>query len=155
MPDKHPYEAILGALKLSRNALANAFTEGGDYGKAAAVRPWLQAFTASWLGNGNYISYGADEIREEIQAVYDAGYDEWILWSASASYDYSGFLSPSEADAEDVRIEESRAALPPEEDPANEEETFPKELQDALDGDELRPEDEEVLLQDGPIVSYE
>ena len=31
-----------------------------------------------------------DEIREQIQAVYDAGYEEWILWNASNNYHYGG-----------------------------------------------------------------
>ncbi len=87
--------------------------------------------------------------------MYDAGYDEWILWSASVSYDYDGLLSPAEAEAEAARIEESRAALPPEETAGEAAETFPQELQNALDGDELDPTDEAKLLEDGPIVSYE
>lgn len=150
MPDKHPYEAIRGALRRSRLALSEAATEGA---KQAIVRPWLQAFTATWLGNGNYINYGADEIREEIQAVYDSGYDEWILWSASVSYDFSLFLTEEEADAEDTRIEESRAALPDE--ILNEEETFPEELADALDGDQLYESDAAILSEDGPIITYD
>ena len=155
MPDLHPYDAILGALKRSKSVLNKAFTEGGDYGKEANVRPWLQAFTATWLGSGNYMNYDAAAVRQEIQAVYDAGYDEWILWSAAVSYDFSGFLSPKEAEEEAVRIEESRAAMPPEETEEEQAETFPVELQDALDGDELDPTDEAKLLEDGPIVSYE
>ena len=155
MPDLHPYEAILGALKRSRSVLNKAFADGGDYGREAIVRPWLQAFTATWLGSGNYKSYDAEAVRQEIQAGYDAGYDEWILWSASVSYDYSGFLSPSDAEAEAVRIEESRAALPPEETADEQAETFPAELQNALVKDELDPTDEEKLLEDGPIVTYE
>ena len=155
MPDKHPYEAILGALKRSRSVISKAFTQGGDYGVEAHIRPWLQAFTATWLGDGNYIRYNAEQIRQQIQAVYDAGYDEWILWSASVSYDYGAFLSPSEANEETKRIEESRAALPPEETLGEQGETFPEELQNALDGDQLKPEDEAKLLEDGPIVTYE
>jgi len=149
-PDLYPYEAILGALKRSKSALAEVSQEG----KVAIVRPWLQAFTATWLGAGNYRQYGAEEIRQEIQAVYDAGYDEWILWSPSVTYDYDGFLSKEEAEIERVYIEESRAAIP-EEEVQEEVETFPLELQEALNGDELRPEDESVLLEDGPIISYE
>ena len=150
-PDLYPYEAILGALKRSRTALAQAEEENG---RTAVVRPWLQAFTATWLGSGRYRTYGAEEIRQEIQAVYDAGYDEWILWSPSVTYDYSGFLSAAEGEKERERIEESRALLPPEE-TAAEEETFPKELQDALNGDGLSPEDESVLAEDGPIITYQ
>ncbi len=152
MPDKHPYEAILGALKRSRNALGRAYTDGE---RQAAVRPWLQAFTASWLGSGNYISYDAAAVRQEIQAVYDAGYDEWILWSASVNYDYSGLLSPEEAEAESLRIEESRAALPPEETAEDITETFPAELKNALDGEDLSESDKAILESDGPIITYE
>ena len=149
-PDLYPYDAILGALKRSRSALREV--EEGT--RLAIVRPWLQAFTATWLGGGKYRSYGAAEIREEIQAVYDAGYDEWILWSPSVTYDYDGFLSESAAEKEWVQIEESRAAMP-EETEAIAAETFPKELEEALDGDELYESDEAILLQDGPIITYE
>ena len=57
----------------------------------AVVRPWLQAFTATWVEG--YISYGGDQIRAQIQAVYDAGYEEWILWNASNHYSGDGLLS--------------------------------------------------------------
>ncbi len=152
MPDKHPYEAILGALKRSKIALGRAYVDGE---KQALVRPWLQSFTASWLGSGNYIAYDAAAVRQEIQAVYDAGYDEWILWSASVNYSYDGLLSPQEAQEESERIAESRAALPPEDTAVNEAETFPSELQNALEGDDLSEEDKAVLEEDGPIITYE
>lgn len=152
MPDKHPYEAILGALKRSKTALKRAHADGE---KQAAVRPWLQAFTASWLGSGNYITYDAAAVRQEIQAVYDAGYDEWILWSASVNYSYDGLLSPSEAEAESEKIKESRAALSEDENADDETEAFPAELQDALDGDGLSDEDKALLEEDGPIITYE
>lgn len=152
MPDKHPYESILGALKLSKSVLSKSQTDGE---KQAVVRPWLQSFTASWLGSGNYIEYDAEAVRKEIQAVYDAGYDEWILWSVSVSYDYSGILSKEEGEAEYERILESRAALPPEETAEDPAETFPSELSDALDGEDLSEEDKAILEQDGPIITYE
>jgi hypothetical protein len=56
----------------------------------AIVRPWLQDFTASWLEN--HKTYGADEIRAQIKAVYDAGYDEWILWNGRNQYTKGGLL---------------------------------------------------------------
>jgi hypothetical protein len=61
--------------------------------RAAIVRPWLQAFTAGYLGSGNYKIYGGEEIRAQIQAVYDAGLDEWILWHAGSSYTKDGLMS--------------------------------------------------------------
>lgn len=84
-PDMHPYETILGALENSKKKLAPYKT--GDKPQAI-VRPWLQDFTASYLKN--YIKYGDEEIREQIRAVKDAGYEEWILWSAANKYHYGG-----------------------------------------------------------------
>ena len=108
-PDTKPYETILGALEGSQKELKQFKAEGENQ---AVVRPWLQDFTASYLKN--YIPYGDAEIRAQIQAVYDAGYDEWILWSAANRYHYGGLLTPEEAEAEEAAIAESRAALPTE-----------------------------------------
>ncbi len=106
-PDMHPYETISAALADSRKEL---YFAGLDGSHVAKVRPWLQDFTASWLAN--HISYGGEQVREQIQATYDAGYDEWLLWDASCKYEWDGLLTPEEAEAEAARIAESRAALP-------------------------------------------
>lgn len=106
-PDMHPYETITAVLQASRKELYFA-REGQEH--MAIVRPWLQDFTASWLTH--YIPYGADQVREQIQATYDAGYDEWLLWDASCRYDWDGLLSPEDAKAEADWIAQSRAALP-------------------------------------------
>jgi hypothetical protein len=45
------------------------------------VRPWLQAFT---LGKP---AYGANEITEQKRAVYDSGYDSWVLWHPGSLYE--------------------------------------------------------------------
>ena len=79
VPDAHPYETVLAALQGSERELAPV-----DEDRRAVVRPWLQSFTASWVAG--YISYEEEEIREQIQAVYDAGYEEWILWNATNRY---------------------------------------------------------------------
>jgi hypothetical protein len=44
------------------------------------VRPWIQAFT---LGDP---PYGAREVRLQKQAIYDSGYDGWILWHPGTKY---------------------------------------------------------------------
>ena len=85
-PDTKPYETILGALQKSRAVLDAAAKEDGRENRQAIVRPWLQDFTASYLGSGKYIPYGYEEIQEQIRAVKDAGYDEWMLWSAANKY---------------------------------------------------------------------
>lgn len=79
VPDAHPYDTVYQALMLSQKVLGQDAEE-----ECAAVRPWLQAFTATWV-NG-HISYEAEQIQEQIQAVYDAGYEEWILWNATCRY---------------------------------------------------------------------
>ena len=60
----------------------------------AQVRPWLQDFTATWVDG--HITYGPEEIRAQIQAVYDAGYEEWILWNAANRYTEGGLLPEEE-----------------------------------------------------------
>lgn len=105
-PDTQPYNTIRNALQDSVGLLAAS----GKAGRSQAiVRPWLQDFTASYLKN--YIHYGDDQVRQQIQAVYDSGYDEWILWDAGVSYDYGGLLTPEAAAAEEQAIRESRAAV--------------------------------------------
>lgn len=106
-PDMHPYETICAALQDSRKELYFA-AQNAEH--IAQVRPWLQDFTATWLAN--HIPYGGPEVRAQIQATYDSGYDEWILWDASCKYAWDGLLTPEQADAERKQIEESRAALP-------------------------------------------
>lgn len=77
-PDKEPYEVLHSALLLgSEKASAEGF---------ATVRPYLQAFTASYIGSGNYMTYTYAEITKEIQGAKAAGYEEWILWNANAEY---------------------------------------------------------------------
>lgn len=49
-------------------------------------RPWLQDFTASWLGKGNYTVYGKEEIEAQIKGLQDQGINEFLLWNAANSY---------------------------------------------------------------------
>lgn len=83
VPDAYPYETVYAALMASKSELAGIADKD-----RAVVRPWLQAFTATWVSG--HITYGGDEIRSQIQAVYDAGYEEWILWNASNRYTDEG-----------------------------------------------------------------
>ncbi len=119
-PDTQPYDTILAALQGSKADLSG-YTRNGEH--QAVVRPWLQDFTASYLAN--YIDYGPEQIRAQIQAVYDAGYDEWMLWSAACRYHWDGLRTPAEAEAE-MREIESRAAARNQTQPAPEE-TLPEE----------------------------
>lgn len=91
--DFYPYETIYGSMEDSNEELA--VIPEGDH--VAEVRPWLQAFTASYLGQGNYMTYGKEAIRAQIQATYDAGLSEWLLWNAGVSYRQNALL-PAESE---------------------------------------------------------
>ena len=72
-PNGHPYEIV-------RAALAPALRRSRDVEGAGSTRPWLQDFT---LGEP---FYKAPEVRAQIQATYDAGIAEWLLWNAGSHY---------------------------------------------------------------------
>ena len=54
----------------AKNVLS-VIPDDGSVNKAE-VRPWLQDFTATWVRH--HITYGPKEIRDQINATYDAGY---------------------------------------------------------------------------------
>ncbi len=64
----------------------------------AQIRPYLQAFTASYLDPGFYQEYLGPQIREEIQATYDSGFDEWILWNVDTVYPEGSFKPVESSD---------------------------------------------------------
>lgn len=80
VPDLQPYELIVAALKDSNHELKVIDEEY----HCAVVRPWLQDFTASW--KAEYQRYGVQEVTEQIQGVYDSGYQEWLLWNSTGRY---------------------------------------------------------------------
>lgn len=79
-PDLEPYKVMYNALLSTKAKISEV------PGYKAKVRPYLQAFTAKYLPNGYYQTYGVQQVREQIKAVYDAGYEEWILWDPSNKY---------------------------------------------------------------------
>lgn len=90
-PDTQPYELIIGALESSKSVLKDI----SERNHKAIVRPWLQDFTASWLKH--YIKYGEKEVREQIEAVYDSGYEEWLLWNGAMNYTKDALMTESDA----------------------------------------------------------
>ena len=75
-PNAEPYKVV-------RTAIDTARVRNERLGITAEehVRPWIQAFS---LGKP---PYGPEQIRQQKQAIYDAGYDGWILWSAGSKFD--------------------------------------------------------------------
>ncbi|MCX7746311.1 MAG: putative glycoside hydrolase [Clostridia bacterium] len=84
-PDLEPYKVVYNSLVKAKNRIAAV------PGYKAKMRPYLQDFTASWLGKGYYKKYGVQDVKDQIKAVYDAGYDEWILWNAGNIYSEGAF----------------------------------------------------------------
>ena len=72
-PNSRPYEVVY-------NALSDAVRRSAVVEGAGLTRPWLQDFSL-----GPPIYAGA-EVRAQIQATYDAGIDEWILWNPGNRY---------------------------------------------------------------------
>lgn len=89
-PDLKPYEVVYNTLMKAKNRIA------GMEGRYAKVRPYLQDFTATYLPDGYYQKYGDEQVRQQIKAVYDAGYEEWILWSGRNNYSEGAFKKLSE-----------------------------------------------------------
>lgn len=79
-PDKAPYQTILGASQDTHKKLEPLGEE------KPIIRPWIQDFTASWLGKGHYTKYGKFEVEEQIRALKEANIDEYLLWNASNRY---------------------------------------------------------------------
>jgi hypothetical protein len=72
-PNARPYETINRALK-------DAIARSDSIPNAAEIIPWYQDFT---LGAPRY---GAAQIRAQMKAGYDNGFQSWILWNPSSNY---------------------------------------------------------------------
>ncbi len=84
-PDLEPYKVVYNTLLVAKDRISKV------NGYKAKVRPYLQSFTASYLPKGYYMAYGAEEVRQQIKAVYDAGFEEWILWNSENIYPDGAF----------------------------------------------------------------
>ncbi|WP_243385713.1 putative glycoside hydrolase [Bacillus kexueae] len=78
-PDLHPYELVTEYAKVEKQKLNELETP-------PISRPWIQDFTASWLGNGNYKRYGKAEVEAQIKALNDQGINEFLIWNAGNTY---------------------------------------------------------------------
>ncbi|MCX5762955.1 MAG: hypothetical protein NTW72_15885, partial [Gemmatimonadetes bacterium] len=75
-PNAEPYKVVFAAINRARER-----DEKMGLRLAEHVRPWLQAFS---LGQP---PYGPEQIRAQKQAVYDAGFDGWVLWHPGSKYE--------------------------------------------------------------------
>ena len=84
-PNAEPYKIVYAAIHRAHERDLKIGVNAGNH-----VRPWLQAFSLK----GMTPKYGAPELLEQKRAVYDAGYDGWVLWSPGSVYE--PFLSALE-----------------------------------------------------------
>jgi hypothetical protein len=98
-PNAAPYDVIHIAISRARERDEKLGIKGEH------IRPWLQAFS---IGTPKY---GPHEIEEQKRAVYDSGYDGWVMWEPGSRYDK--FLPALE------KTFVSRKKIPPVPRPAN------------------------------------
>jgi len=79
-PDLEPYNLVNNYAQVE-NEIMNELGE-----EAPVSRPWIQDFTASYLGAGNYMNYGPAEVTAQIEALADNGINEFLLWNAGNTY---------------------------------------------------------------------
>jgi len=74
-PNAEPYPIIKAAITRARERDEKLGITTPEH-----VRPWLQAFN---LGKP---AYGPAQLEDEKRAVYDSGYDGWVLWNPGSNY---------------------------------------------------------------------
>lgn len=97
-PNRHPYEIV-------RHALERAVERSEGMEDAGSTRPWLQDFT---LGSPRY---EAPEVRAQIQAAYDVGIAEWVLWNPGSRYTEAA-LEPVGGFAEEPLVRIANEVVP-------------------------------------------
>jgi hypothetical protein len=100
-PNAEPYRVNYLAIKRARERDEKLGIDDPGH-----VRAWLQAFSLPRM----MPKYGPREIEEQKRAIYDAGYDSWILWHPGARYE--PFLPALEKTLESRRERSGPSSLP-------------------------------------------
>lgn len=84
VPDAAPYDLIYASVADGEKRLQDAKDADPEI-HIAKQRPWLQAFTATWVDG--HIPYTGRQLSDQIRGAADAGVNEWLLWNAANNYD--------------------------------------------------------------------
>jgi len=79
VPNKAPYTTVYKSMEGATRRIP-----------PEKMRPWLQDF--SMFG----VKYGPEQVRAQMQACYDNGVGDWILWNASCKYTKDALLMDGE-----------------------------------------------------------
>ena len=82
-PDLMPYEVLFKSAGMAAWRSSQLQAAGV---RPARIMPWLQAFSAPWLGR-NHQKYGPQQIRDQKRGVYEVGLEDWILWHPGSKYE--------------------------------------------------------------------
>jgi hypothetical protein len=83
-PDLMPYDVLFKSAGMAAWRSSQLQAAGV---RPARIMPWLQAFSAPWLGR-NHQKYGPEQVRDQKRGVYDAGLDDWVLWHPGSNYEH-------------------------------------------------------------------
>ncbi len=82
-PAKNPYDIIKFSMSKAMERASMASTS------PLKLRPWIQAFDLGAI-------YTPAMVRAQINATYDIGLDDWMMWNAASIYNKEFFLKKGE-----------------------------------------------------------
>lgn len=88
-PDLHPHKLVSEYAKQEQKKLKKL-------DNPPISRPWIQDFTASWLGAGHYQKYGKKQVETQIRALQKHGINEFLIWDANNTYTPNVDYTPSD-----------------------------------------------------------
>ncbi|QSO47387.1 putative glycoside hydrolase [Alicyclobacillus mengziensis] len=78
-PDLNPYQTVVGFMQAEQKIMS------GVKHKPELI-PWIQDYTATFLGAGNYQTYTKTQVDEQIQALAKYGVNSYLIWNPSNVY---------------------------------------------------------------------
>lgn len=99
-PIEHPYATVWNAMQEAQMRVQ---------GLRAKLRPWLEDFSAPWMG---YPNHSPKHVTDQIQATYDNGIEGWLLWNAANRYTGSVLADELELKAAEDFVPPARTANP-------------------------------------------
>ena len=84
-PVAQPYEILMKSLRDYKKRLPDK-----------PIRPWLQDFSLREPGQP-LVHYGVTEIRAQIKAAHDSGYDDFLMWNAMNHYTEAAYAAAQQS----------------------------------------------------------